>query len=201
MRKQLLPGWSGILDPRRWKFEWRYRRGRAPWDTNVTPPEVMDFIAATPPGKALDLGCGTGTHAIALARHGWQVTGVDFAPWAIRRARQKAEAGGVTAQFYTADVTELDMLSGGYGYALDIGCLFGLRDSQRPRYAAQIARLIAPGGRYMLYAWLPGRWKGKTSGIAPGAVAALLGAAFLCDRLVIDEKKRRPSAWYWYSRR
>jgi hypothetical protein len=107
----------------------------------------------------------------------------------------------VAAQFYTADVTELGMLSGGYGYALDIGCLFGLRDSQRPRYAAQIARLIAPGGRYMLHAWLPGRWQGKTSGIAPGAEAALLGAAFLCDRLVIDEKKRRLSAWYWYRRR
>lgn len=53
----------------------------------------------------------------------------------------------LAARFYTADVTELGMLSGGHGYALDIGCLFGLRDSQRPRYAAQIGRLIAPGDR------------------------------------------------------
>lgn len=40
----------------------------------------MEFIAGTPPGKALGFGCGTGTNAITLARHGWQVTGVDFAP-------------------------------------------------------------------------------------------------------------------------
>ncbi|MCK7512216.1 MAG: methyltransferase domain-containing protein [Desulfobacterales bacterium] len=73
--------------PSRWRFEWRYWRGNTPWDTNITPPEVMEFIAETPPGRALDLGCGTGTNAIALARHGWQATGVDFAPKAVHKAR------------------------------------------------------------------------------------------------------------------
>jgi ubiquinone/menaquinone biosynthesis C-methylase UbiE len=201
VRKELFPGLFGLLDLRRWKFEWRYRRGKTPWDTNASPPEVKDFIAVTPPGRALDLGCGTGTHAIALARHGWQVTGVDFAPWAIRRARQKASDAGVTIRFFTADVTELGILSGGYDYALDIGCLFGLKDSQQTRYAAQLARLMAPGGRFMLFAWLPGRRKGKTSGITPEAVARLLGAAFHRDRLVIDQQRKRPAAWYWYRRR
>ena len=79
----------GSILPNRWKFHWRYWRRQTPWDTQVTPPEVMEFIARTPPGKALDLGCGTGTNAIALARHGWRVTGVDFIPKAILAARGK----------------------------------------------------------------------------------------------------------------
>ncbi len=41
-------------------FEWRYWRGQTPWDTQVTPPEVMEFIANTPPGRALDLGAAPG---------------------------------------------------------------------------------------------------------------------------------------------
>jgi methylase of polypeptide subunit release factors len=50
-----------------------------PWDTGISPPELIDFINSNPPGKALDIGCGTGTNAIRLAKEGWRVTGVDFA--------------------------------------------------------------------------------------------------------------------------
>jgi methylase of polypeptide subunit release factors len=59
------------------------------WDTGITPQEVMSFIASHVPGKALDIGCGTGTNVIALAKSGWQVTGVDFAPRAIRIAKKR----------------------------------------------------------------------------------------------------------------
>lgn len=80
---------------RRWFFDLRYLRGRAPWDTGVTPPEVVDLIegARLPPGRALDLGCGTGTNTIYLARHGWEVVGVDFSAVAIRRARRRGGRG------------------------------------------------------------------------------------------------------------
>ncbi|MEW6615857.1 MAG: methyltransferase domain-containing protein [Thermodesulfobacteriota bacterium] len=71
---------KGILNLSSLMFMWRYFRGQTPWDTNITPPEVMEFIQKTSPGRALDLGCGTGTNGITLARHGWKVTGVDFAP-------------------------------------------------------------------------------------------------------------------------
>jgi 2-polyprenyl-3-methyl-5-hydroxy-6-metoxy-1,4-benzoquinol methylase len=161
----------------------------------------MEFIAAAPPGKALDLGCGTGTNAITLARHGWQATGVDFAPKAIRAARRKAEQAGFTIDFRCADASNLGMLTGPFDYVLDIGCLFTLKDSARIGYARELARLLRPQGDYMLYAWLPRPWKGGVRGISTEAVESLLSNALVRTRLVIGEEKGYPSAWYWYQRR
>lgn len=189
------------LVPERWKFEWLYWRRQTPWDTQVTPPEVMEFIAAKPPGKALDLGCGTGTNAITLARHGWQVTGVDFARRAIRLARTKAAAAGLKIDFHLAHVSDLRFLDGPFDYALDIGCLFGLKQGSRIRYAKELARLVRPGGDYMLYAWFPRLWKGKVYGMTSEEVELLLQVHFERVRLVVGQERGLPSAWYWYHRR
>lgn len=186
--------------PSRWIFQWRYWRGQTPWDTQITPPEVMEFIAQRAPGKALDLGCGTGTNALNLARHGWQVTGIDFAPIAIRRARRKAAAAGLEIDFHAADVSNLSMLSGPYDYALDIGCLFTLDEKNRVKYADELARLVRPRGEYMLYAWLPRQWQGRLWGISAEEVQSLLQASFRKVRMAIGEEKGHPSAWYWFQR-
>ncbi len=182
-------------------FQWRYWRGQTPWDTEITPPEVMEFIANHPPGKALDLGCGTGTNAITLARHGWQVTGVDFAPRAIEMARRKAAAARMDITFLVADVSDLSRLRETYDFALDIGCLFVLGKKERLSYAKGLARLVSPQGWYMLYAWLPRPWQGGLLGISEEEVDALLDGPFSRVRRVIGEEKGYPSAWYWYQRR
>jgi 2-polyprenyl-3-methyl-5-hydroxy-6-metoxy-1,4-benzoquinol methylase len=160
----------------------------------------MEFIAQRAPGKALDLGCGTGTNALNLARHGWQVTGIDFAPIAIRRARRKAAAAGLEIDFHAADVSNLSMLSGPYDYALDIGCLFTLDEKNRVKYADELARLVRPRGEYMLYAWLPRQWQGRLWGISAEEVQSLLQASFRKVRMAIGEEKGHPSAWYWFQR-
>lgn len=183
-----------------WKSLWRYWRGNTPWDTQITPPEVIQFIAETPPGRALDLGCGTGTNAIALARGGWQVTGVDYVPQAISKARDKAAKEGVAVEFHLASVTDLSVLTGTYTYGLDIGCLFGLNADDRRRYAAGLSRLLATDALYMLYAWLPREVKGKTRGITAEEVDKLLDGFFLREKMVVGEEKGFPSAWYWYRR-
>jgi len=59
------------------------------WDTGTSPPELLSFIESHTPGKALDIGCGTGTNAITLAKSGWQVTGVDYVARAIRLAKKR----------------------------------------------------------------------------------------------------------------
>lgn len=185
----------------RWGFEWRYLRGQTPWDTNITPPEVMEFIAQVTPGRALDLGCGTGTNAITLARNGWEVTGVDFSAKAIEKAKRKAEEAGLGIRFIQADVTDLSMLREPYDYALDIGCLFVLSPEARRSYSREMARLLRPRGWYMLYAWLPRNWKGGTWGISPEEVEALFCSYLQEVRRVIGEERGFPTAWYWFQRR
>jgi SAM-dependent methyltransferase len=84
-----------------------YRFGRPRWDTTEPRPELAGLLQGRRPGRALDLGCGTGTDAIYLASHGWEVTGVDFVPEAITTARTRARAAGSTANFVAGDVTRL----------------------------------------------------------------------------------------------
>ena len=87
-------------------FDTLYRLGRPIWDT-PPPQELCDAIEgpnAMPPGHALDVGCGTGTNVIYLAKHGWQATGIDFSAAAIRKAR--TDAHGIDgATFIEGDVT------------------------------------------------------------------------------------------------
>jgi len=187
--------------PDRWKFQWRYWRRQTPWDTQVTPPEVMEFIDRTPPGRALDLGCGTGTNAITLARHGWRVTGVDFIPKAVLAARAKAARSGFAIDFLVASVNDLSALSGPFDYALDIGCLHSLKPDDRMRYAAHLSRLLRPQAWYMLYAWLPRPWEGGVAGISAEEVGSLLLEDFCKVRTKIGEESGNPSAWYWFRRR
>ncbi|HDQ46185.1 MAG TPA: class I SAM-dependent methyltransferase [bacterium] len=58
--------------------------------------------------EILDIGCGTGRHAIELAGRGYRVTGVDLSESQLRRAREKAREQGVEAEFIRADARELD---------------------------------------------------------------------------------------------
>ena len=57
--------------------------------------------------QSLDIGCGTGDNSIYLAKHGWQVTGVDFVAKAVDKARAKAAADKAAVTFHQADVTQL----------------------------------------------------------------------------------------------
>src|SRR5262249_26769783 len=63
-----------------------------PWDTGMPDPMLVEMIesCAIAPGRALEVGCGTGTNAIYLAQHGFEVTGVDISPLAVENARAKS---------------------------------------------------------------------------------------------------------------
>jgi 2-polyprenyl-3-methyl-5-hydroxy-6-metoxy-1,4-benzoquinol methylase len=71
-----------------------YVTGDAPWDTGEPNRHLVELVRsrAVAPGRALDVGCGTGTNALWLAKQGFDVLGIDVAPVAIEKARKKATA-------------------------------------------------------------------------------------------------------------
>lgn len=183
---------------RRLFFNWMYYH-RPPWDSGVSPPELLEFIASHPPGRALDLGCGTGTNAITLARHGWQVTGVDFAWRAIARARQKARQAGVQVDFRVADVLRLPGITEKFDLVLDIGCFHSLDASGRKTYVKNLGELLLPGGFFLMYAFLENAGA-SVSGLTESDLALFQDRFKLVERQEGTERGRRPSAWFTFER-
>ena len=169
--------------------------GRPVWDTGISPPELTDFIATHPAGWALDLGCGTGTNVVTLAKHGWSVTGVDFTPRAIRMARQKVQQNGVQAELRVDDVTRLHQLSGRYNLVLDMGCYHSLAPGKRPVYLANVRRLLADDGTFLLYTFT-GSGFGRTGpGSSEEDFRLIDQELHIVKRKDSTERGYRPSAW------
>jgi SAM-dependent methyltransferase len=175
-------------------FELRYRFGSPRWDTGIAPPELVAFVEGHPPGRALDLGCGTGTNVLYLARHGWHAVGVDFAPRALEIARQRARASHTVAAFVAADVTRLPDLGEPFDFALDMGCLHSIPAERRGDYARGLVARLGPNGVYMLYAFCPP----DRFGIARDDVERLFAPALRLESFSVGEG--RPSAWYAFRR-
>jgi SAM-dependent methyltransferase len=177
---------------------------RPPWDTGITPPEVVEAIEgpnALRPGRALDLGCGTGTNCLYLAHHGWQAVGVDLALPAIHRARRRAKSAGLAVDFYAADVTRLGFLQPAFDLALDIGCFHALDAEGRTRYRDQLGRLLGPCAHYMLYAFGPRRGRWMQMGITAEEVEQLFQPDFRLFRVEAGaDPGGSAAAWYWLKR-
>ena len=186
---------------RRLQFHfWYYRQ--PPWDTGISPPELLEFIESHAPGRAIDLGCGTGTNVMTLARSGWQVTGVDFAPRAITLARRKLSKAGIQADLQVNDVTRLDGIDGPYDLAFDLGCFHGISDSIRARYLEQLDRILAPGGFWLIYGALKSDADGESSGLTEAELNNIsIRLACLSRQEGIDSHRGWSSAWFLFQKK
>lgn len=189
-----------MTDHRQDMFVRRYDTQDIPWDTGITPPEIVSVVEELPPGKALDLGCGTGTNVQYLLEHGWQADGVDYVPRAIEQAQAKlANFPAETFAVYCHDVTklhELTELRAPYDMVVDIGCGHGIPVDEATQYASDISSLLKPGGIWMLYAHEP---TGENDfGWTPANVKQLSSAHFdLAEQLLSnDTTNGMPSGWY-----
>ena len=186
---------------RRLLFHYWYFR-QPPWDTGVSPPELLEFIQEHKPGRAIDIGCGTGTNVITLAKAGWKVTGVDFAPHAIKLARQKIARAGVQADLSVKDATKLEGIDGPFDFALDLGCFHTIPQDERNKYLEQLDRILAPGGFWLMYGFL----KSDASHTGPGLGEADLSRissrlTLLSRRDGFDDHGESSSAWFLFQKK
>jgi cyclopropane fatty-acyl-phospholipid synthase-like methyltransferase len=170
------------------------------WDTEISPKELMSFITTHNPGKALDLGCGTGTNVITLAQSGWQVTGVDFAPRAITIAKNKALHLGIKVELFVDDVTHLDSITDSFDLILDMGCFHSLAPKDHPKYLVNIDRLLAPTGTYLLYVFFKNRTEEKGPGVTENDMTNLSNVLRLTHRMDGTERDIRQSAWFSFQK-
>ena len=176
-----------------------YAVGYTPWEQPARLPAVHERISALfareedgrepPYGKALDLGCGSGTWAVELAARGWDVTGVDFVPKALRRARERARQAGVEMRLVEGDVTDLGAAEIGSGFQLLVDFFLfhdELTDAQRLEMGREVSAVAAPGATLLMTAWAPGRRGPLPRGASRDEIAAAYPEWELIDEEPFD---------------
>jgi SAM-dependent methyltransferase len=83
---------------------WDERYGSGEHTTKEPSPLLRTAISNLTPGRALDIACGVGRHAIFLAEHGWHVTAVDASRVGMELLQQRASEAGVTVEGRVADL-------------------------------------------------------------------------------------------------
>ena len=133
-----------------------------PWDIGRPQPAFVRLAdEGRLTGRLLDAGCGTGENALLAARRGADVTGIDVAPTAIARAREKASGRGLTARFEVADALDLGRLGLTVDTVIDSGVFHVFDDDDRARYVASLAAVLRPAGACYLMCFSdrqPGAW-------------------------------------------
>ncbi len=158
LAKRVLP--SGVLPhdeeglPLLERWEAAYRGTAKPgWETGRPSSELVAAVESGElrPCRVIELGCGSGTNAIYLAKKGFQVTAIDIAPSALRLADEKAAREGVRVDWLLADVLRLPTLPPAE-LIYDRGCYHGVRRQSAAGYVEAVRRLTLPGSRLLLLA-------------------------------------------------
>jgi SAM-dependent methyltransferase len=138
-----------VSSPEKWQgdYEW----GTDGWDLQGPTP-VFKRLASDgrfAPGRMIVPGAGRGHDAREFARHGFQVTAVDFTPYAIQEMRRLADPDA------PVDIQPLDLfalpreLDGSFDYVLEYTCFCAIDPQRRGEYAAVVSRLLKPRGIYI----------------------------------------------------
>jgi len=179
----------------------RWQRG---WDKGVGP-ELVGLVesgrltpSTLPPGRAVDLGCGTGGNALFLAEHGFDAVGVDFSRVAVEQAQRAAERLGLAdrARFVVGDVTaeRSPGADGPFDLVVAYNTLQDLWGRARPAMAATVRRLSRPGTVVVLWCYYGTKrelplvsFRGPSwvapFVVTPGEEVALFGDDFAMERL------------------
>ena len=174
-----------------------------PWTCPLgLDPDVARALASRGlgSGRALDVGTGSGNQALELARRGFDVTGSDLAPSAVREARKRAADAGLTVRFVVDDALAT-RLEPGFDLVLDRACFQVLAPDLRARYARTVAELLAPGGLFLLKAFSDAEPRSEGGPYRFGALELVrtFGAHLALEELIATRHHgtlaERPAAW------
>jgi SAM-dependent methyltransferase len=133
------------------RFNAMYDAGPPPWDIGRPQPAFLELAEhGELTGRVLDVGCGTGEHALMAAARGLDATGIDAVPSAIDQAQRKARDRGLAARFLVWDALRLPELGEQFDTVLDSGLFHVFDDENRARFVASLGAVIPTGGRYYM---------------------------------------------------
>ncbi|KES02923.1 hypothetical protein BU52_33340 [Streptomyces toyocaensis] len=190
---------------RPWLYNTLYRLGIAPWDTGVRH-HLVDLLESgrlkpEDGNRVLDLGCGTGSESVHLARQGFDVVGVDYSRVALERARARAakEAPESRCRFAYGDISTYPIpgVEGTFDVILDFGALDDMTGEPRERMAGLIHRYAHPGTVFVLWCFYARKEdvpRVKFAGVSqmhtmlePGEEERLFGREFAIERVDCPE--------------
>jgi SAM-dependent methyltransferase len=144
----------------RWFFRFMYDRESAAWERRRDEPKHRELVkqitgdladVVAPPGPVADLGCGPGAHALALARRGYDVIGVDAAPRMVAVARTRAARDQVDVRFDVHDVSA-PLLFADASLAGVLAILVVQHLPDPAAFITEIRRCLRPGGHLLITA-------------------------------------------------
>jgi SAM-dependent methyltransferase len=144
-------------------YEWAKTWQELPWSHEEPSLFLAEICRERKPGRALDMGCGSGTDSVYLAAQGWDVTALDFVPKALEYTQERARAAGVTLTPVVADITEW-AAPHAYDLVLDHGLLHNVDPHRHAAYRERVMKLIGDDGDFLLLHWhplYPGQGNGK----------------------------------------
>ncbi len=148
-------------------YKFQYLVGLTPWERMPSLPigeqavALLDRIERDrelPYGRALDLGCGTGYWSVRLAQRGWEVTGIDIVPKAVRIARKRARGAGVEIRFVEGSITALTSahIGSGFQLILDFGVVHGLPADHVRAVGREVTAVASEDATLLMYAFSSG---------------------------------------------
>ena len=132
-----------------WDAMYKTRAYQRCWNYKTHSPELAAVVASgLVPEKArvLDVGCGTGSDALFLSAMGYATTAIDISPEALNIAAKRSAALGLTVDWRVGDVLEIPLEDSQFDFVCDRGCFHHILESNRPRYANEISRVLHPQG-------------------------------------------------------
>lgn len=178
-------------------FDRAYRRPITFWGDVRIPAEVKELAQQRSHQSALELGCGLGRFSRYMAQQGLRVTGVDFSPVAIARAKERVARDNTRPDFLVGDVTRLEALNGPFDIGLDVGCFHCLDAHSQQAYIAEVSLLLKPSATHLVWAMdsAPGN-----AHLSPAAMREIFAPTFVLQSARKSRRRLISSHWYWLIR-